>query len=146
MPPPLARRTGPAATGTGSRQTGLGTAQTYALVAPAAIAEADVDRPRLRVSEFRPVIKNTLRGFCVIELPSGLRIHDVAVHQRNGTEWASFPAVPQLEGGVHRAVDGKPQYKRVLEWTTRALTDRFSAAVCAALRREYPGSLDGETV
>lgn len=102
------------------------------------------DRPRLRVSDFRPVIRNTLRGFCVVELPSGLRIHDVAVHQRDGTAWASFPAVPQLEGGAQRVVDGKPQYKRVIEWTSRALTDGFSAAVCAELRRQYPGTLDGE--
>lgn len=98
---------------------------------------------RLRVVEFRPVIKNTLRGFCTVELLYGLRIHDVAVHQRGGAEWVSLPPAPQLENGVQRVVDGKAQYKRVIEWTSRTLDDGFSAAVCAELRRLEPGALAG---
>ena len=102
------------------------------------------ERPRVRVSDYRRVVKNTLRGFTTVELPIGLRIHDVAVHQRGGTAWASFPAVPQLESGMQRIVDGKPQYKRVIEWTSRTLSDGFSAAVISELRRQYPDALDAE--
>jgi hypothetical protein len=45
---------------------------------------AEPDRPKMRLLEWRSMVRNTLRGFCVIELPSGLVIRDVAVHEKAG--------------------------------------------------------------
>jgi hypothetical protein len=40
--------------------------------------------------------RNTLHGFCAIELACGLVIHDVAVHQKGGRWWANLPGRPVL--------------------------------------------------
>lgn len=79
--------------------------------------------------EFRPYRKNTLHGFATVELSNGLVIHDISMHEKNGKRWVGFPGVPQLQDGMHRHVDGKPQYKRVLEWTSKGRSDRFSEEV-----------------
>jgi hypothetical protein len=102
------------------------------------------DRPRLRITDWRAVRKNTLRGFVVVELPSGLTVRDVSIHQKNGKSWASLPARPLLdtEGRQVRS-DGKPQYAAMLQWRDRGLSDRFSAAVIAALLAARPDALDG---
>ena len=40
------------------------------------------------IEEFVVVTKNTLRGFARVRLPSGLVLHDVAIHQRDGNSSA----------------------------------------------------------
>lgn len=95
----------------------------------------------MTLRDFRVFQKNTLRGFATLELPSGLIVHDVTVHKKNGTAWASFPSVPQLENGQHRVLDGKNQYKRILEWRDRDLGDRFSQAVVSLVEEKFPDAL-----
>jgi len=58
---------------------------------------AEPDRPKMRLLEWRSMVRNTLRGFCVIELPSGLVIRDVAVHEKAGKFWANLLARPMLD-------------------------------------------------
>jgi hypothetical protein len=84
----------------------------------------------------------TLRGFADIELPNGLQIDDIAVHDRGGRAWAGLPARPVLENGRHIIRDGKPAYARILAWRSRNLADRFSTAVVELVRRTHPGALD----
>src|SRR5262249_28276438 len=93
---------------------------------------------------WRPLRKGALRGFAVIELPIGLRISDVAIFSSNDQAWATLPAKPQIsKDGQHKtAANGKPYYSTILEWRSRALSDRFSEAVIAAIRQLYPGTLD----
>ena len=50
----------------------------------------------MQLREFRPLNKNSLRGFATIELPNGLTIRDVSLHTSNGKSWASLPAKPQM--------------------------------------------------
>ena len=96
---------------------------------------ATYDRPRLRIAEWRPR-KNTLLGFAVIELPSGLIVRDVSVHEKNGKRWASLPSRPMLDADGRQVVNhsGKKQYCALLGWRDRDLADRFSAAVVDAGR------------
>jgi hypothetical protein len=42
--------------------------------------------------DFKPYQKNTLCGFVSIELPSGLIIREVTLHEKDGTRWLGMPA------------------------------------------------------
>jgi hypothetical protein len=93
--------------------------------------------------EWHAVTKNTLRGFCSVELPSGLQIDDIAVHVRGGKAWVSFPARPMLDADGRQVMrDGRPQYISMIRWRTRDLADRFSAAVIELVRNAYHDALD----
>jgi hypothetical protein len=93
--------------------------------------------------EWRPMRRNTFRGFAVIELPTGLVIGDVSIHEKGGRFWASLPARPMLDqdGQQIRNHAGQVQYAAVLEWRNRDLANRFSRAVVELVRREHPGAL-----
>lgn len=91
--------------------------------------------------DFRAFNKNTLRGFAIVELPAGLVIHNITIHTKNGKAWAAMPSVPQLQDGQHRVIDGKNQYKRILEWRDRDLGDRFSAALVELVKAQFPNAL-----
>lgn len=96
----------------------------------------------LRLVDFRAVTKNTLRGFATFEFPNGMVIHDMPAHTKNGKSWVSFPAAPQIDGGQVKMFEGRPQYKRIIEWRDRALSDRFAEAAVALINREKPGVLE----
>ncbi len=97
----------------------------------------------LRLRDFRVVQKNTLRGFATFEFPSGLVVHDMPTYTKNGASWVSFPSLPQLVDGSQKIGDnGKPVYKRIIEWRDRDLSDRFSEAAVAVIKREKPGALE----
>lgn len=89
----------------------------------------------------------TLRGFAEIELPSGLRLADVAVHvaETNGRGWASPPARPVLDrDGRHKLGDnGKRAWQPIVSFRTRDLADRFSRAVLDTLAAAHPEALEG---
>jgi hypothetical protein len=72
---------------------------------------------RMRLRSFRPLEKNTLRGFAEIELPNGLRIREISIHtKKNGNSWVGLPGRPVIDGeGRHHVVDGKRQYAALLE-------------------------------
>ena len=95
---------------------------------------------RLVVHSWKPVVKNTLCGFCTVELPNGLYIEDISIHHKNGRRWAAMPSVPQLENGQHRFKDGKGQYKNILHWRTRELGDQFSERLIEAIQSQHPGA------
>jgi hypothetical protein len=62
---------------------------------PAAPDRAAKPRRAVLLS-WKPLRKNTLRGFCAIELPVGLVIRDVGVHAQGDRRWASLPGKPQI--------------------------------------------------
>jgi hypothetical protein len=100
--------------------------------------------PSMRLISWKPLIKNSLRGFCSIELPIGLKVHDVPVLVSNGKTWASLPSKPVLDReGQHAEVSGKKQYASILEWRDRELANRFSDAVLNLVRAQHPEALDG---
>jgi hypothetical protein len=101
-------------------------------------------RPKMRLLEWRPMARNMLRGFCVVELPSGLVIRDIAIHEKAGKCWANLPARPILDAeGRHISNHaGHKQYAAVLGWRDRDLADRFSAALVELVRAEHPSAFD----
>jgi hypothetical protein len=97
----------------------------------------------MRLISWKPLVKNSLRGFATVELPIGLKIVDCPVLVSNGKAWASLPTKPVLDrDGKHVKPDGKPQYSAILEWKSRGLADRFSEAVVELVRQTHPGDLD----
>jgi hypothetical protein len=95
---------------------------------------------------FRPLVRNTLRGFASITIAElKLTIHDVAVHEKGESRWAQLPAKPQIrDGELIRDDAGKVQYWPILEFSTRAARDSFSAAVVRALLEFAPAAFDLE--
>ena len=93
----------------------------------------------MKLIEWRPMPRNSLRGFATIELPSGLTIADISVHVSHGKARASLPAKPQInsDGTTRRGDDGKVIYSPILKWRDREIADRFSAAVVQAVEAQY---------
>ena len=93
----------------------------------------------MRLVEWRPLQKNTLRGFATVELPNGLTIADISIHVSHGKTWASLPSRPQMnaDGAARRGDDGKILYNPILKWRDRDLADRFSIAVAQAVEAEH---------
>jgi len=99
----------------------------------------------MRLLEWRAFRKNTLHGFAVVELPSGLVIRDVTIHEKNSKWWASLPSRPVLDVGGRQVTNpaGHKQYAALLGWRDRALADRFSVAVVDLVRAQHPDDLRG---
>lgn len=97
----------------------------------------------MELLEFRPYVKNTLRGFATVSLSNGLVIHDMPVHNSAGRHWAGMPSKPMLApDGTAKREGGKIKYVRVLEWSDKDTGDRFSDALCELVSQQHPGSLD----
>jgi hypothetical protein len=104
------------------------------------------DRPRMRLVAWKPLVKNSLRGFATIELPNGLRIQEVPVLLSKGKAWAALPSKPVItRDGDLSKIDGKIQYAKLLEWRSREPSDGFSARVVALVRQAHPEDLAGES-
>jgi hypothetical protein len=54
--------------------------------------------------------------------------------------WASPPSKPMIgrDGAALTDAKGKARYSPIIEFTTREIRDRFSAAVIEALRVSHP--------
>jgi hypothetical protein len=73
-------------------------------------------------------------------LPSGLTLHEVAVHTRDGAWWISLPAKPMLQdGAVLREANGKVRYgPPLVTFADPEVRSRFSHEIIEALRRVHP--------
>ena len=113
---------------------------------PAAKPARSTEWPRTQLLDFREVRKGQLIGFARIQLPIGLTIHDVAVLAGRNGPFAALPTKAQINSDGHhkRDANGKPVYIKILEWRTRELGDRFSAAVIALVRAVHPEAFAGE--
>src|ERR1700740_3020135 len=83
---------------------------------PKPASPTNPERPKMTLVEWRPIRKNSLRGFATITLPSNPMIK---------------------KRGRHKAdTSGKSSYVPVLEWATRELSDRFSTAIVDLVRAQ----------
>jgi hypothetical protein len=101
------------------------------------------------VEGFKPLHSNTLFGFTIIVVPElHLRIHDVSVHAKGESRWASLPSKPQIDrsGQVRKDERGKALYVPVVEFTDKATRDAFSAKVIASLLEFAPSAFEPEEV
>lgn len=96
----------------------------------------------IRVVVWRPLRRNTLRGFATIEI-GPWRLHDVPVHMLNERKWCTLPGKALLvDGEVQRDERGRIRYGKVLDWTNaEKFQPRFRAAVLHALERDFPDAL-----
>lgn len=95
--------------------------------------------------EWRAVVKGGLRGFAKVRLGKSLTVHDVPVLVSHGKAWAAMPSKPLVDadGLALRDTNGKQRYAPVLEWADRDTSNRFSAAVVEAIKRDHgPAALD----
>lgn len=92
------------------------------------------------IEEFMLVIRNTLRGFAKVTLPSGMILSDVSVHVSGETAWASPASKPVLDrnGVATRDSSGKIRYTPIVSFTRCDLRDRFSNGIIEALRASHP--------
>ena len=81
------------------------------------------------VAGWKPLIKNTLRGFLSVNLPSGMVIHNVTVHEKGEARWVGLPAREWTND------QGVKQYSNLIEFRDRATANKFRDAVLAALDR-----------
>lgn len=96
----------------------------------------------LTISDWKPRKQNTLQGFCTVTHPSGLVLHDVAIHQNAGSAWAMPPSKPKLKDGVHvKDANGKLGWQPLISFVRKEHKDRWSDQVIAALRAAHPEAL-----
>jgi hypothetical protein len=110
-------------------------------------AAAEPAPRRMILIEWRPCRRNSLRGFAVVEVLSGLRIMEIPVHVTAGRAWAGLPARPMVHnatGAVLRDERGKIRYTPVLSWRDRVSANRWADAVVALVRAKYPDAFDAE--
>jgi hypothetical protein len=95
----------------------------------------------VQIDTFTPRRSNTLFGFCDITVPEmHLKIHDLAVHEKNGKRWINLPAKPMItrEGLMKRDDQNKIIYTPVLEFVDRETKDAFSQRTIEALLARFP--------
>ncbi len=97
----------------------------------------------LTLLAWRPVRRNTLRGFAHVQLGRALAIKDVAVHWGCDRTWVSLPGRPVLDpAGYHmRGNNGRLVYLPILEWTDPVTAKRFAEGVIEMIDRDHPGQL-----
>jgi hypothetical protein len=116
----------------------MGADTTRTALAPQPRTDVAPARPAMRVTDFRPHQKNTLVGFVRIEHASGLVLHEVGIHCRDGKWWASPPARPILINGVHALDDnGKARWQPLVDFRSREIRNNWSQAVVAAFLASF---------
>ncbi len=81
----------------------------------------------IKITTFRPLVKNSLRGFATIRMTNiGLEIRDIGLHEKNSKRWLAMPAKPYEK-------DGKPAYAHILDFYDKGRADQFQEAALAAL-------------
>jgi hypothetical protein len=105
---------------------------------------ASLDRPKMRLLEWKRIDKGALIGRATALLPNGLQIADIGIFSKDDRRWAQLPAEMQRDYAGQPLKDerGKVRYRSPLKWTTRELQDGFSAALVALIEAEH-GALDG---
>jgi hypothetical protein len=95
--------------------------------------------PPVTIADWKPLQRNTLRGFLTARLPSGMNLHDVSVHYQDGTWWVAPASKPLLgaDGTALRDADGKIRYSPIVSFE-KAARSRFSNAIIVALRLAHP--------
>jgi hypothetical protein len=99
------------------------------------------------IIDWSPMRRNTLAGFVTARMPSGLVLHDIAIHAKRSTRWASPPSRPRLDrnGAVSRDDAGKILYVPSVSFTARDVRDRFSHQIIEALLKRFPDALSENT-
>ena len=87
----------------------------------------------IKVIDWRPLKKGTsLQGFASIQLPSGLILHDVSLHEHaNGSRWVGLPA------RKYETPDCTSSYVRLIEFVVKDTHRRFQKSALAAVDKFF---------
>jgi hypothetical protein len=85
------------------------------------------------IADWKPHPQNTLRGFFSVNLPSGMVIHNLTVHEKGEARWIGLPAREWTNG------QGVNQYAKLIEFVDRRTADRFRDEILSALAEFLPG-------
>jgi hypothetical protein len=103
----------------------------------------------ITASDWREVMRNSLKGFCHLTLsPSGLILRDCALHERDGRRWIGLPSRPQIDWeGRHRKdpVTGKLMWSPTVEIRGREERERFHSGHLHDVRQPATTSLSSTT-
>ena len=82
---------------------------------------------QVKVVSFKAHVKNTLRGFCDLALPTvGLKINGATLHEKNGSRWITMPARPFEK-------DGATVWAPIVEFDSKEARLAFQTAVLEAI-------------
>ena len=97
-----------------------------------------------RVSNFRPMLARTLRGFVDVMMPSGMVLHRCVIFEKDGQRWIAPPSRPVVDrdGIAKRSADGKTFYEDTVSFKDRWVRQRWSDAVVAALLDAHRDAFD----
>lgn len=91
----------------------------------------------MKISNFKPIGKNSLVAAFDLELPSGMTITGAMLMRSGESEWISFPSIPQYQKTEDSfkpiLKDGKQTYKPVVSIPNRERRDKFNELVLQAL-------------
>jgi hypothetical protein len=89
--------------------------------------------------------KGALRGFATVELPIGLKIHDMPVLVGRNRAWVNLPAKPQIDkdGRPKTGADGKAAYAAILNGGIELLRIGSARPSSAWSAPPHPDALDG---
>jgi hypothetical protein len=88
----------------------------------------------MKILAFRPLERNSLRGFATVQLDSGMVVADCSYHVQGNSSWVSPPGKPMLDPDKRQVLkDGKPQYSAVIDFIDAATRRRWSDAVVTAV-------------
>jgi hypothetical protein len=97
---------------------------------------------------FKPVTRNTLRGFATIRVGElRMEIRELEVHEHeNGARWVVPAGRPMIDkdGVALREPNGRIKYLNLFEFTDQTTRDAFSRAVIDALLRAFPNAFTPE--
>jgi hypothetical protein len=105
---------------------------------------ASLDRPKMRLLDWKPCVQGALLGRAAVLLPNGLVVSDIGIFSKNDRRWAQLPAEMMRDGDGQPLKDerGKARYRSAIKWSSRELQDGFSAALVALIEAEH-GGLNG---
>jgi hypothetical protein len=91
----------------------------------------------MRASDFVSVERNTLKGFFVLHLPSGIVLHGCTLHRKGDKCWVGLPGRPQVtsDNQLRRDEGGKILYVPVVEVAGRERRERFQRQALDAVNR-----------
>jgi hypothetical protein len=99
-------------------------------------AVRDAGRIEVRISDWKPFEKNTLKGFLTVTvLPSGISIRDCTYHEKENGRWISFPGRQYEKNGIMT-------WTNFIEFESGAAKRAFQDAALEALDRLFE---QGET-
>jgi hypothetical protein len=90
-------------------------------------ARGRLDHRDVVIAGWKRLQKGTLVGFFSATLPSGMVLHNLMLHERNGARWIGFP------GREWTNQAGQQQFAKLIEFRDRATADKFRDAVLDAL-------------